>query len=110
MERIPEMYARLERLERDMGDLQKVWRSSVDDIKAIIRSEIRELKSEQIADLRTSAKERDNKIEELEDMIRGLEKRQDRWDTSAGVVHWLIRTIFAVGGLGAGYLGAKHIG
>jgi chromosome segregation ATPase len=88
-------------LDADFKSLDRLWRSTADDIKAAIKAAIGELKTEQIADLKGSVKEAVVRLDKVE-------RKQDRWDTSAGVVHWFIRGAFAVAGLAAGLLGAEH--
>jgi gas vesicle protein len=110
---------RINRLEAEHADLERLWRSSVDDIKNTIKGEIAELKSEQIKDLRDVIKEHSERLnahsdrfshlkEQMDEEIRKIEFKVNRWETSVGVVHWIVRAIFAVIGLGAGFWGADH--
>jgi len=109
MERLPEIFTRLDRLERDMYDLQKVWKSSVDDIKSIIKAEISDLKKEQIGDLKDAIKTRDRQLAEFENRIRDAETGLRSWETGRGLINWLVKTLIASGALVAGYLGGKHL-
>jgi chromosome segregation ATPase len=110
LERIPELISRMERLERDSHDLQKLWRSSVDDLKSVIKSEIGDLKNEQIADLRDAIKHRDREMADYENRIRDIENSVRDWTAGRSLLGWLIKTLLGAGGLVAGYFGAKHIG
>ena len=119
-ERIPAIMERQEATEREIRRLEEMVKSSVDDIKATIRSEIRDLKDEQIADLKAQVKaavERGDqqakaaieRVERMAERVMKVERRQDQWATSAGVVNWLIRASLAIGGLVVGILGGQHI-
>lgn len=120
-ERIPEILSRLTRQEADMVDLKKFVASSVDDIKNTVKSEVGDLKQEQIADLRQAIKDRDHQIRGLDARIVQLGESFDRrvreaentirdWNTGKSIFHWLVKAIIGAGGLLAGYFSAKHIG
>lgn len=99
----------MDRLEKDMSELERVWKSSVDDIKSIIRAEISDLKSEQIGDLKDAIKTRDRQMAEFENRIRDTEDSLRAWDAGRGLVNWLIKTLIAGGALGVGYISGKHL-
>ncbi|WP_315731697.1 MULTISPECIES: hypothetical protein [unclassified Bradyrhizobium] len=108
-ERIPDMLARLTSLEGHTERLERAWQSSVDDIKAIIRSEIRDLKDEQIADLKQTNRDLTDKLSAAFKRIDEVELRQAQWNTGASVINWMIRAGIGAVGLLAGLFGAQHI-
>lgn len=119
-ERIPAIIERQEATERELRRLEEMVKSSVDDIKATIRSEIRDLKDEQIADLKgqvkaaidrgdQQAKAMAERMERMAERLMKVERRQDQWSTGAGVVNWMIRLAIAVAGIVVGILGGQHI-
>lgn len=121
VERIPSILDRLDRLEKDMVDMRALLMSSVDDIKNTIKGEISELKTEQIRDLKDRMADGLRRLEgtqadflkykeEQAQEFRKLERAQDRWQTSAGVVNWLIKFAFAVIGAGATIVGYETLG
>lgn len=102
MERIPDILQRLAVLETAVERSERLLKSSVDDIKATVRSEISDLKSEQINDIR--------KLVDTDHMrLNEIERRQDRWEGGAGITGWLIKVIIGLAGIGAGYFGSGHI-
>ena len=103
VERIPDILQRLASLETAMKHSDEMLRSSVDDIKATIRSEVSDLKGEQIGDLRAAQ-------QKLMERMDRVEQSLSRWVTGASVVDWLIRFAILVGGALAGIFGARHIG
>lgn len=109
-ERIPVMFERLERLERDMHALEQFLRSSVDDIKNTVKGEVADLKTETIADLKEKLKEQAKQLADMELRLRVAETDQIKWKTSAGVVNWMIRTAFGLIGAGATILGYETFG
>lgn len=72
-DRTAEILQRIVRLETDIVEQAKRWENTVNDFKALLKSEIGELKSEQIAELRASIKDRDRTLAELENRIRATE-------------------------------------
>lgn len=100
---------RLSAIEADMRRLDDKWQKSVDDIKATIRSEVSELKSEQIADLKTRLQDGYRTLEAQDKRLDAVEKAQDRFHASAGVVNWLIKVGIAIAGVFAGAFGWDHI-
>jgi chromosome segregation ATPase len=110
MEHIVDLLSRLDRLERDYEDLNRLWKSSVDDIKAHIKAEIGDLKTEQIADLKQAIKDRDHIITEIEGRIRATEDAIRDWNTGRGIVNWMIRLLFSIIGAGAAVFGYEAFG
>jgi hypothetical protein len=108
--RVARIEARLESLEKQHEALNDMMKSSVDDIKATIRSEVSDLKSEQIADIKRQVLTMDQRLDGQNIMLGDVRSRQESWDTGASILNWLIRSLVAVGGLVMGYFGAKHIG
>lgn len=100
----------MERLKDDMERHERRWETTVDDIKAIIKSEIHDLKSEQITDLKQAIKDRDQQFAEMENRMRDVEGGVRDWNTGRGILSWLIKLGIGGGSLAAGYLGAKHLG
>jgi hypothetical protein len=109
-ERIPEILARLARVEKDLADMQALWRSSVDDIKATIKAELAELKAEQIADLREAIKSRDRQMETFAMRLRHAENTIGDWNAGRKILAWFVKVLIGVAGVLAGYFGAKHAG
>jgi type III secretory pathway lipoprotein EscJ len=97
------------RIESDLDRLDDKWQKSVDDIKAFIKSEIADLKNEQISDLRRELSLTNNRIDQQGLTLSDVKSKQERWDTSAGVVHWIIRLVFAIFGAVAGIMGWENI-
>ena len=93
--RVSDLMNRISEIEEDLRRLDDKWQKAVDDIKATIKAEISELKTEQIKDLKERVAAGYKTLSEFEARLRETEKRQDRWDTSAGVVHWLVKIGFA---------------
>ena len=113
VERIPHILERLASLETAVRHSDEMMRTSVDDIKATIRSEISDLKGEQIGDLRAAHTKLLERIDRMAERIDKLERTQAEWRTGAGVAEWMIRfAILLIGAIGAGLglLGYKHIG
>lgn len=108
--RVARIEARLEGVEARQEELSKVFKSSVDDIKATIRSEVSDLKSEQIADLKRQIMTMDQRMDGQNVMLGDVRTKQDRWDTGASVLNWMVRIVIGIAGVWAGYVGAKHIG
>ena len=109
-ERIPNILQRLASVETKLQGMDTLWKSSVDDIKATIRSEVSDLKSEQINDIKISQKQIADRIDIQSNRLTRLERTQDQWSTAKGVVNWLIRLVIAIGGIAVGIVGAKHVG
>lgn len=109
-ERIPHILERLASLETAVKRSDDMMKSSVDDIKATIRSEISDLKGEQIGDLRAANQKLFDLHERLSNRVDTIERAQVEWKTSASVANWLIRFAMAVGGAAAGIFGYRHIG
>ena len=107
--RVARIEARLEALEKQQEALNAMMKSSVDDIKATIRSEVSDLKSEQIADMKRQILTMDQRMDGQNVMLSDVRTKQDRWDTGASVLNWIVRILVGIGGIAAGYLGAKHI-
>jgi len=124
VERIPDILQRLASLETDIKRSDQLLKSSVDDIKATIKSEISDLKGEQIGDLKSAnanlIERLDRQAERMEriersasERIERLERTQGEWKTGAGVAEWMIRfAILLIGVIitGLGVFGYKHIG
>ena len=110
VERIPDILQRIASLETDIKRSDALLKSSVDDIKATIRSEIHDLKSEQINDLKAGQKQLAERIDRQSERLSRLERTQDQWTTARGVVNWLIRLVIGIGGLALGIFSAKHVG
>jgi hypothetical protein len=108
--RVARIEARLDGLEVAFGQLSALWKTSVDDIKSTIRSEIADLKSEQIADLKRQVITLDQRLDGQNMLLSDVRTKQQGWEMSAGVVNWVIRALMGAAGLIAGYLGAKHAG
>lgn len=88
-------------MEADLRRLDDKWQKSVDDIKATIRAEISDLKTEQIADLKSRLKDGYDTLNAFDKRLDAIEHTQAQWKTSAGVANWLIRfVIFVIGTLG----------
>ena len=96
--RVSDLYNRISEIEADLRRIDDKWQKSVDDIKATIKSEISELKTEQIKDLKERIASGQKVLNDFDQRLRETEKRQDRWDNSAGVVHWMIKISFAAMG------------
>jgi len=109
MERIDGLAARIENVERAIPEMTRLWNKTVDDIRAIIRSEIADLKTEQIADLRKNVEKRDFQMEALEARVRANEVTIHEWVASSRVLNWLLKSVIAIGALLAGYLGGRHL-
>jgi len=114
--RVAQMLGRLEALEVDMASVNRAlerlddkWQKSVDDIKATIKSEIGELKGEQIADLKTRVNDGYRMLNEYNDRLRDYEKKVDAWDTGRSVVNYLIKAAIALISLFAGAFGWEHL-
>jgi hypothetical protein len=108
--RIPEILNRLDRVEKDLTEMQRLWRASVDDIKATIKGELAQLKSEQIADLREAIKSRDKQMETLSIGLRHAEDIVRDLNVGRKILAWFVKVLIGVGGAVAGYFGAKHVG
>lgn len=109
--RVSELYNRITDMEADLRRLDDKWQKSVDDIKATIRSEISELKSEQIKDMRDQIKDMNVKAEGRDVEIRHLQREISSWKAGASAVNWMIRfTIAAVSAIGGvlGYEAIRH--
>ncbi len=107
--RVARIEARLEGLEARQEELTGMLKSSVDDIKATIRSEVADLKSEQIADMKRQIITMDQRMDGQNILLADVRTKQDRWDTGASVLNWIVRALIGIGGGVAGYLGAKHL-
>lgn len=101
---------RIDAIAIEQKRLDRIFESTVDDIKALIKSEIADLKGEQISDLRGQINALGQQVAAQNLHISDLRSRQEKWDSGAGVVSWLIKTAIAGAGLAAGYFGAKHVG
>jgi Flp pilus assembly protein TadB len=108
--RIPHILERLASLETAVKHSDTMLKSSVDDIKATIRSEIFDLKSEQIADVKAALKQLGERVESQSLRLARLERAQDQWKTAGGVVNWLIRAAIGIGGILIGIFGYRHLG
>jgi uncharacterized protein HemX len=109
-ERIPNILERLASLETAVKHSDDMMKSSVDDIKATIRSEISDLKGEQIGDLRAANQKLFELVDRLTSRLDAIERTQAEWKTGASVANWMIRLAIGFGGAAAGILGYKHIG
>jgi septal ring factor EnvC (AmiA/AmiB activator) len=101
----------MRKVEADLERLDDKWQKSTDDIKLTIKGEISSLKSEQLADFKRRLEEGYHDLKEFETRIQKIEMEQLRWQTSAGLVNWLIKFAFAVIGAAAtiiGYETFKH--
>jgi hypothetical protein len=101
----------MRKVEADLEKLEDKWQKSTDDIKSTIRSEILGLKNEQLADFKRRLEDGYKDLKVFEDRIQKVEMEQLRWQTSAGLVNWLIKFAFAVIGAAAtiiGYEAVKH--
>jgi len=113
VERIPDILQRLASLEKGQEMSAKMLASSVDDIKATIKSEISDLKGEHIGDLRTAQAKLLERLDRQAERIQMIERTQSEWKTGASVVEWMIRfaLILGSGAIGVlGFFGYKHIG
>lgn len=110
MERIPDMLQRMASLETDVKRLNELWKSSVDDIKATIRSEVSDLKTEQINDIKGNVNKLGERIDRQTERVSRLERTQTEWTTARNVVNWLIRLVIGIGGIAVGIVGSKHVG
>jgi len=99
----------IEAMKRSIDRMEDKWEKSVDDIKATIRSEVHELKGEQIADLKTRVADGYRILDEYEVRLRNVENKQHSYDTAGGVVGWLIKTAIAILSLLAGAFGWEHL-
>lgn len=108
--RVARIEARLDAMEENQKNLDRVFRSSVDDIKSIIKAEVSDLKSEQITDLRREIATTQQRLDGQNILIADLRTRQEQWDTGRSVLNWLIKFLVGAGGLIAGYYGSKHLG
>ncbi len=107
--RVARIEARLEALDDKYDNMDKLLKSSVDDIKATIKAEVSDLKTEQINDLRRRVETMDQRMDGQNMMLSDVRTKQDRWDTGAGILNWLVRILIGIGGGVAGYLGARHL-
>jgi hypothetical protein len=101
----------MRKVEADLERLDDKWQRSTDDIKGTIKAEISSLKSEQLADFKRRLEEGYHDLKEFEDRIQKVEMEQLKWQTSAGLVNWLIKFAFAAIGAVAtiiGYETFKH--
>jgi hypothetical protein len=113
VERIPDILQRLASLEKGQEMSAKMLASSVDDIKATIKSEISDLKGEHIGDLRIAQAKLLERLDRQAERIQMIERTQGEWKTGAGVAEWMIRfAILLVGAIGTAgaVFGYKHIG
>jgi hypothetical protein len=92
---------RLTAVERDLTRMESLWRSSVDDIKATIKSEVSDLKSEQIAELR-------KRLEIIDNRLTVLEKDQAEISGGKTALAWFIRITIAIAAMLVGFLGGRH--
>lgn len=99
----------MRKIEADLERMDDKWQRSVDDIKATIKSEVADLKSEQIADLKARIGTLDQRVDGQNVMLSDLRTNQERYDTARGVVNWLIKTVIGIGGVLAGAFGWEHI-
>lgn len=99
----------MRKIEADVARMEDKWQRSVDDIKATIKSEVADLKSEQIADLKARISTLDQRVDGQNVMLSDLRTNQDRYDTARGVVGWLIKTVIGIGGVLAGAFGWEHL-
>lgn len=103
------MLERLRQLEENQREFKKTFYSSVDDLKSIIRSEVSDLKQEQIGDLRESVRQLSEMMRMYEQRIRELEHSNDRMTAGAGLLGWVARISIAIGSLIVGYFGGRHL-
>jgi chromosome segregation ATPase len=108
MERLPQLVTDVELLKSGQQQLDKLLKSSIDDIKATIRSEVADLKSEQIGDLRRAFDGMASRIDRQSTRMDKMEREQDRWQTGKSIANWLIRTVLVIAGVLVGYFGATH--
>lgn len=102
-----EINYRLDRIEADMVELQRMFKSSVDDFKATLKSEISEIKSEQIHDLRETVKENRSIITNLDKRLREAENNLRDWTTGRSIFTWLLRSAIAFFAAIAGFIGGN---
>jgi len=98
------------KVERDLDKLETKWTSSVDDIKNTIKSEIADLKAEQIADLRQAIRDREKQVNAVEVRLREVEEGLNGFIAGSGLLTHILRMAIGIAGVIAGYLGAKHLG
>lgn len=101
----------MRKVENDLERLDDKWQKSVDDIKNTIKGEISDLKQDQIAEFKRRLDQGYSDMRIFEARVQKIELEQTKWQTSAGVVNWLIKFAFlAIGAVGAiiGYEGFKH--
>jgi FtsZ-binding cell division protein ZapB len=91
-----------EYLKADVARLEKLFVSSIDDIKTLIRSEIQELKEEQIKELKQTCKD-------MELRLRDMEQSHENWMKGAGMVGWAIKTAIALASAIGGAVGWEHL-
>lgn len=100
----------MRKVEADLERLDDKWQKSTDDIKNTIKAEISELKSEQLADVKRRIDDGYRRLEGFEIRIQKMELEQTKWQTSAGVVNWLIKFAFALIGAAAAIVGYEALG
>lgn len=100
----------MRRVENELERLDDKWQKSTDDIKSTIKAEIGELKTEQLAEFRRRIDDGYRRLEGFDLRIQKMELEQTRWQTSAGVVNWLIKALFAIGGILATVAGYETFG
>ena len=108
-ERIPNMLARLDSLERHSQRLETLWQNSVEEIKDTIKTEIRDLKDEPIADLKAAYRALTDRLDAVVVRVEKIELRQAKWDSGASIIDWLIKLAIGGAGLLAGIFGAQHL-
>lgn len=107
-ERIAGMSERMDHLEDDIKDMKQFMKTSVDDIKDTVRSQISELKSEQLGDLKTRLNDGYRQLNEHDLRLRDVEKQQNAYAAAGGVLGWLVKTTIGVLGVLAGAFGWEH--
>lgn len=99
----------MRKIETDLARLDDKWQRTADDFKDTLRSEIAEIKTEPIAELKRRLDEGYLRLERFDERLRQVENKIRDLDAGRSVVGWIIKTAVGIGGLVAGYLGAKHL-
>lgn len=97
----------MRQVENDLKRLDDKWQRSVDDIKNTIKGEISDLKQDQIAEFKRRLDQGYADMRTFERRIQEVELEQTKWQTSAGVVNWLIKFAFLLVGAVAALIGIE---
>lgn len=97
----------MRKVESDLERLDDKWQRSVDDIKNTIKGQISDLKQDQIAEFKRRLDQGYMDMRTFEQRIQQVELEQTKWQTSAGVVNWLIKFAFLLVGAIAALIGIE---